>query len=73
VLAPDVATAVARDAARDYTVGEEWARYLDEEQRRTMVGNGLWVDSSDQTAVETVDEVMSRLGDEGLVEAEGPG
>ncbi len=70
VLAPDVEVAVARDEARDYTVGEEWARYLDEEQRRTMVGNGLWLDSSGQTAAETVDEVMSRLGDEGLIEAQ---
>ncbi len=73
VLAPDVAVAVARDAARDYTVGEEWARYLDEEQRRTMVGSGLWVDNSGQTAAETVDEVMSRLGNEGLIEAQEPG
>ncbi len=70
VLAPDVETAIARDAAREYTVGEEWARYLDKEQKKTMAGNGLWVDSSDQTAAETVDEVMSRLKDEGLVESE---
>jgi len=72
VLAPDVAVAMARDAARDYTVGKEWARYLDEEQRRTMAGNGLWVDSSGQTPTETVDEVVSRLGDEGLIEAPTP-
>ncbi|MCH7810743.1 MAG: AAA family ATPase [Chloroflexi bacterium] len=70
VLAPDVEIAIARDAAREYTVGEEWARYLDEEQRRTMAGSGLWVDSSGQTAAETVDEVMSRLDGEGLVESE---
>jgi predicted kinase len=68
VLAPDVATAIARDAARAYTVGEAWARRLDKEQRQTMAGKGLWVDSSGQTADETVDEVVSRLGDEGLVE-----
>ncbi len=70
VLAPDVAVAIARDEAREHTVGEEWARYLDEEQRRTMAGSGLWVDSSGQTAAETVGEVMSRLEDEGLVESE---
>ena len=70
VLAPDVAVAIARDAAREHTVGEEWARHLDEEQRRTMAGSGLWVDNSGQTAAETVDEVMSRLDDEGLVESE---
>ncbi len=73
VLAPDVETAIARYAAREYTVGEEWARYLDEEQRRTMAGSGLWVDSSGQTADETVEEVMSRLGSEGVVGADGPG
>ncbi len=72
VLAPDVATVIARDEARENTVGEEWARYLDGEQRKTMAGNGLWVDSSDQTAAETVDEVMSRLGDEGSIEAQRP-
>ena len=70
VLAPDVATAIARDAARDYTVGEAWGRYLDEEQRRTMAGSGLWVDNSGQTAAETVDEVMPRLDGEGLIESE---
>ena len=70
VLAPDLETAIERDAAREYTIGEEWARYLDEEQRKTMAGSGLWVDSSGQTAAETVEEVMSRLRDEGLVESE---
>ncbi len=73
VLAPDVATVIARDEAREHTVGEEWARYLDEEQRKTMAGSGLWVDSSGQTPSETVVEVMSRLGDEGLIEAQRPG
>jgi len=70
VLAPDAAVVIARDEEREHTVGEEWARYLDEEQRKTMAGSGLWVDSSGQTAAETVDEVMSRLEDEGLVESE---
>ena len=73
VLAPDVATVIARDEARENTVGEEWARYLDDEQRRTMAGNGMWVDNSSQTPAETVDEVMSRLDDEGLVEAQRSG
>ena len=70
VLAPDVETAIARDAARSYTVGEAWARRLDKEQRQTMAGNGMWVDSSGQTAEETVEEITSRLGDEGLIESE---
>lgn len=73
VLAPDLATVIARDEARNHTVGEEWARYLDREQRKTMAGRGLWVDSSGQTAAETADEVMSRLEDEGLIETRRPG
>lgn len=69
VLAPDVATVVERDAARkSHTVGAEWAQFLDEEQRRTMMGTGLWVDSTAQTPHETVDEVLRRL-DEGLIES----
>lgn len=69
VLAPDVPTVEARDAARDYTIGGGWAAYLDAEQRRTMAGIGLWIDSSAQTQEETTDEIMSRLWDEGLVES----
>jgi len=70
VLAPAVATVIARDEAREHTVGEQWARYLDDEQQKTMAGVGMWVHSSGQTATETVDEIMSRLEDEGLVESE---
>lgn len=68
VLAPDVETVIARDAARSYTVGAEWGRYLDREQRQTMTGVGLWIDSSKQTPDQTVDEIMRRL-DEGLIES----
>ena len=69
VLGPDVETVIARDASRDKAVGEAWARHLDAEQRRTMTGIGLWVDSSGQTAAETVDEIISRIAREGLVES----
>jgi hypothetical protein len=69
VLGPDVETVIARDASRDKAVGEAWAHHLDAEQRRTMTGIGLWVDSSGQTAAETVDEIISRIGGEGLVES----
>jgi chloramphenicol 3-O-phosphotransferase len=68
VLAPDVGTVIERDANRGKSVGEEWAHYLDGEMRRTMSDIGLWIDSTDQTAEETVDEVMERL-DEGLIES----
>ncbi|HEY5641108.1 MAG TPA: AAA family ATPase [Dehalococcoidia bacterium] len=73
ILAPDVATVISRDEAREKTTGEEWARYLDREQRETMTGRGMWVDSSEQTVAETAAEVMSRLGGEGPIEVQGPG
>ena len=69
VLAPNVAVVEARDAARDYTVGGGWAEYLDREQRATMSGIGLWLDTSHQTPEETVDEIMRRVWDEGLVKS----
>jgi len=68
ILAPDVGTVVERDAARSYTVGAEWGRHLDRELRETMAGLGLWIDSSNLTPSETVDDVMRRL-DEGLIES----
>jgi chloramphenicol 3-O-phosphotransferase len=69
VLAPDVPTVEARDAARDKTVGGGWAAYLDRELRATMSRVGLWIDSSNQTPEETVDEIIRRVWDEGLVES----
>jgi chloramphenicol 3-O-phosphotransferase len=69
VLAPAVAEVERRDAAREKTVGGGWAAYLDDEQRRTMSGVGLWLDTSEQTAEETVEEIMRRVWDEGLIES----
>lgn len=64
VLAPDIETVIARDAARGVTVGEKWAHYLDAEQRKTMADTGLWIDSSDQTPDATVADILDRLGTE---------
>lgn len=69
VLAPSVAVVEARDAARGKTVGGGWAEYLDREQRATMSGVGLWLDTSNQTPDETVDEIIRRVWDEGLVKS----
>jgi adenylylsulfate kinase-like enzyme len=69
VLAPDVETVIARDAGRGKTVGADWGYYLDGELRRTMAGVGLWVDSTGQSPEETVDEIVRRIWDEGLVES----
>jgi hypothetical protein len=69
MLAPDIKTVIVRDAQRDHVAGPEWAHYLDGELRRTMAGIGLRVDSSGQAAEETVDEIMRRVWDEGLIES----
>jgi hypothetical protein len=60
VLAPRAEVVVKeRDAARGKRVlGEKWATYLDRELRATMAGTGIWIDSSDQTPEETVDEIL---------------
>jgi hypothetical protein len=69
VLAPDAGTVIARDAARQKTVGAEWAHFLAGELRKTMAGVGLWVDSSGQSPEETVEKIVQRIWDEGLVES----
>lgn len=69
VLAPDVETAIRRDATREKMVGAEWAHFLDGELRKTMAGVGLWVDSTRQSPEETVEEIVQRIWDEGLVES----
>ncbi|TMB66865.1 MAG: phosphotransferase [Chloroflexi bacterium] len=63
VLAPSpVIVAAKRDEGRGKRVlGEKWARYLDDALRETMAGEGIWVDSSDQTPEETVREIIRRL------------
>jgi hypothetical protein len=56
-----------RDASRGKRVvlGERWATYLDGELRTTMAGRGVWIDNTDQTPEETVDEVFRRLALDG--------
>ena len=68
VLAPDVETAIARDAARQKTVARSGRTSSTASCGRTMAGIGLWVDSSGQSPEETVEEIVQRL-DEGLVES----
>ncbi|HEY7348609.1 MAG TPA: AAA family ATPase [Ktedonobacterales bacterium] len=63
VLAPRVeVVARQRDQQRaKRPLGEAWAVYLDEAFRATMMGIGCWIDSSEQTPDETVEEVLQRL------------
>jgi gluconate kinase len=71
VLAPAAEIVIGREAARGKktVLGPEWAHYLDGELRGTMRGIGMWVDNSHQTPVQTVDEIMSRIEHEGLIES----
>ena len=62
VLAPAVDDVIARDRdRRKRTLGEAWARYLDDALRRTMTGVGLWIDTSALTVDETVDRIVQEL------------
>jgi predicted kinase len=57
-----------REAERGTSLWERW-EWLDEEIRTRTRRIGLWLDSSDQTPDETVDEIVARAWTDGLVEA----
>ena len=63
VLAPGPEVdANERDPGRGKRVlGEKWAAYLDRELRAAMAETGIWIDNSDQSPEETVDEIVRRL------------
>lgn len=59
VLAPHFDVVLERDRRRD----KHWAHlfsHLDSELRMLLRGEGMWVDSTDQSVDETVDEIVSR-------------
>jgi chloramphenicol 3-O-phosphotransferase len=64
VLAPRVDVVAARDAGRDKNVFDAWG-YLDTVLRETMRDAGIWIDSSEMTVEETVDEIVRRVPAEG--------
>ena len=59
VLAPKPEVVVAGRGKR--VLGEKWARYLDGELRSTLAGASIWIDNSEQTPGETVEEGIRRL------------
>ncbi|HET8841700.1 MAG TPA: hypothetical protein VFN35_09545 [Ktedonobacteraceae bacterium] len=63
VLAPRVeVVAQIRDKNRaKRPLGEAWALYLDQVLRTTMEGIGHWIDTSEQTPDETVDQILRQL------------
>lgn len=60
VLAPDIEEVKSRNAGRDKDVFETWG-YLDRDLRAQMQGLGLWIDSTNQTVEQTVDEILSPI------------
>ncbi|WP_244409513.1 AAA family ATPase [Streptomyces albofaciens] len=69
VLAPDAAAVERREAARSKTAyGTEWGvRDLDTALREHTPPIGLWLDTTEQTVEETVDEILARAWTEGAV------
>lgn len=63
MLAPDVSTVMQREAERTKTgYGDLWSiRDFDHKVRTETPKIGLWLDSSQQTPDETVDEIIRRL------------
>jgi hypothetical protein len=68
MLAPDVSTVMRREAERAKTgYGELWSiRDFDHKVRTETPKIGLWLDSSQQTPDETVDEIIRRLPEAGM-------
>jgi len=60
VLVPGLDVVQARDRDRDKHVFSLWG-HLDAQLRTSMPRVGLWLDTSDMTAGQTVDAVMARL------------
>jgi chloramphenicol 3-O-phosphotransferase len=68
VLAPRPEVVAAREAGRGKTAYDEWTvAMLDAGLRNQTPHVGLWLDTSEQTAEETVDEILRRAWTEGTI------
>jgi predicted kinase len=68
VLAPSPAAVATREAARAKNTYDEWTiTQLDEGLRKGTPRIGLWLDTSDQTPEETVEEILARAWTEAVV------
>ncbi|MFD9890344.1 AAA family ATPase [Amycolatopsis sp. NPDC059027] len=68
VLAPAVEAVAARERARSKDAYDEWSIVaLDKALRDETPRLGLWLDTSDQTPEETVDEILGRAWTEARV------
>ncbi len=63
VLAPQIEVVVQqRDMSRSKApLGSAWAVYLDSVLRATMAGIGYWVDTSQQTPQQTVEQILQEI------------
>jgi chloramphenicol 3-O-phosphotransferase len=69
VLAPRPETIAAREAARGKNSYDRWTiELLDEGLRNQTPRLGLWLDTSDQTPDETVNEILTRAWAEAKVQ-----
>ena len=67
-LAPSLDVVRRRNEERpNKNVFEPWSPILDRAIRETMEGIGLWLDNSNQTPEETVDEILQRAWMEGTL------
>jgi len=68
VLAPRPEVVAARGASRSKSAYAEWTvAMLDDGLRKQTPRVGLWLDTSDQTAPETADEILRRAWTEGTI------
>lgn len=68
VLAPHAKVVAAREAARAKNAYSEWTiTQLDHGLRNDTPHLGLWLDTSDQTPEETVDEILNRAWTEARI------
>ncbi|MFI9232765.1 MULTISPECIES: AAA family ATPase [Streptomyces] len=69
VLAPDASAVERREANRSKTAyGPDWSvRDLDTALREHTPPIGLWLDTTEQTVDETVDEILARAWTEGAI------
>jgi hypothetical protein len=70
MLLPRMEIVEARDAGREKHFFEVW-KHVDRQARNVMPRVGLWIDSSDLSAVQTVDQIMARVA-EGVLEDDFP-
>ena len=67
MLTPSLDSVRIREAGRGTQLHEAWG-WMDDEIRTGTPRIGFWIDSSEQTAEQTVDEIIRRAWSEGVVE-----